>query len=288
MYKNTLDRSSKKFQCPSCTKKTFVYYKDNETGAYLETVYGRCDRESKCGYFKTPADNKSIVTPIKEALFMAPTFLNETVINKYCTNYDDNNFINYVLKHFPEEKVYDAIELYYIGTGGPWKGATIFWQIDEHHNIRTGKTMLYDCNTGNRVKKPYPHINWMHKVLQKTPYVLQQCLFGLQLTLNEPQKKTVCIVESEKTAFVMSMILPDYHWMATGSKSNLKQDLLIPIKDFKIILYPDKTEFIDWNNKMKLLIESGFKMKCSNLLEKIDIELGGDLVDLILKDSKVN
>ena len=148
--------------------------------------------------------------------------------------------------------------------------------------------MLYNCESGRRVKKPKSYISWIHNVLRIKPFVLQQCLFGLHLIKEQTQKKTICLVESEKTAIIMSIILPNYHWMATGSKSNLKQELLLPIKDFKIILYPDKTEFIDWNNKMKLLIESGFKMKCSNLLEKIDVELGGDLVDFILKDSTVN
>ncbi|WP_419212581.1 DUF6371 domain-containing protein [Maribacter sp. X9] len=282
MYKFSLDKSSKKFQCPNCTKRTFVYFVDNETGNYLEEIYGRCDRESKCGYFKSPTLKKSIIAPFQNIIPRPTTFLCENVIGKYCNNYDNNNFVQYLLKHFPEKDVIQAIEMYYIGTIGHWVGSTIFWQIDNLHNIHTGKVMLYNHNTGKRVKKPYSHINWMHNVLRIDSFVLQQCLFGLHLIEDNPIKKTICIVESEKTAIIMSMILPNYHWMATGSKSNLKQELLLPIKDFKIILYPDKTEFIDWNNKMKLLIESGFKMKCSNLLETIDIEKGSDLVDFIL------
>tara|TARA_R110002050_G_scaffold274858_2_gene419472 strand:- start:19493 stop:20290 length:798 start_codon:yes stop_codon:yes gene_type:complete len=265
-----------------------VYYIDYTTGNYLEPIYGRCDRESKCGYLNTPSGNSAIIAPFQNIKPLKTTYLNENVIDRYCNDYDNNYFITFLLKHFHEQDVIQAIEMYFIGTTGIWNGATIFWQIDEFHRIHTGKVMLYSCSTGSRVKKPFSHINWMHKVLQIEPFVLQQCLFGLHLIKDDVQKKTICLLESEKTAIIMSMILPDYHWMATGSKSNLKQELLLPIKDFKIILYPDKTEFLVWNNKMKLLIESGFKMKCSNLLEKIDIKLGGDLVDLILKDSTVN
>lgn len=285
-YKYALDTSSKKFRCPKCTKKTFVYYMDNETGDYLNSEYGRCDRESNCGYFNQPTGNESIIPLLKNFKLLKPSFLSEDVIKTYCNKYDDNNFVNYLMKHFPEEDVIQAIEMYYIATNDIWNGATIFWQIDNHHKIHTGKVMLYDCNTGNRVKKPFPHINWMHKVLQIEPFVLQQCLFGLHLIKEDNQKKTICLVESEKTAIIMSMILPKYHWMATGSKSNLNQELLTPIKDFTIILYPDKTEFKCWNQKSELLIKKGFSVKCSPLLENLNIDNGGDLADFILMDRK--
>lgn len=283
-YKYTLDKSSKKFRCPNCTRKTLVYYVDNETGDYLNSKYGRCDRESNCGYFNQPTGNESITPPFQNIKPLKPSFINESVIKSNCNKYHDNYLVNYLLEHFPEEDVIQAIEMYYIGTSDIWNGATIFFQIDDLHRIHTGKVMLYNCNTGKRVKKPFPHINWMHKVLQIEPFVLQQCLFGLHLIKEDNQKKTICLVESEKTAIIMSMELPNYLWMATGSKANLKQELLLPIKEYNIILYPDKNEFIDWNKKMKILIESGFKMRCSRLLENIDIEIGGDLIDFILKD----
>jgi hypothetical protein len=283
-YKYTLDKSSKKFSCPNCTKKTFVYYINNETGDYLNSEYGRCDRESNCGYFNQPSRNQSIIVPFQNIKPLEPSYLNENVIESYCNNYDDNNFIQFLMKHFPEQDVIQAIEMYFIGTSGKWNGATIFWQIDNFNRIHTGKVMLYDCNTGKRVKKPFSHISWMHKVLQIEPFVLQQCLFGLHLIKEDNQKKTICLVESEKTATIMSMVLPNYLWMATGSKANLKQELLLPIKQYNIILYPDKNEFFDWKNKMKLLNESGYLMTCSKLLECIEIEKGADIIDLLMQE----
>ena len=53
-YSFILDKSSKKYSCPECNKKTFVKYVDSTTGDYLPDRFGRCDRESNCGYFKTP------------------------------------------------------------------------------------------------------------------------------------------------------------------------------------------------------------------------------------------
>ncbi|TLF47116.1 DUF6371 domain-containing protein [Maribacter aurantiacus] len=281
MYTYSLDKSSKKFHCPKCTEKTFVRFMDNERGTYLDGDFGRCDRESKCGYFNMPKSTKGHYE--KPAIYLPPkpSVLDESVIPKYGNNYESNHFITFLLSKFNEEDVIRAIEQYYIGTHNLWPGSAVFWQIDHNLKIRTGKVMLYDCNTGKRVKKPFPHINWMHKVLQIKNFVLQQCLFGLHL-IPESNNTPVCIVESEKTAVIMSIVLPQYIWMATGAKTNLKEDLLSPLKNSRIILYPDNSEYKDWNTKATILTDRGFKVSCSNLIENYDMDEGDDLADLLL------
>jgi hypothetical protein len=57
-------------------------------------------------------------------------------------------------------------------------------------------------------------------------------LFGLHL-INEDYQKEIAIVESEKTAIIMSIFLPDFIWIITGSKSGFKFDLLQPLKERK-------------------------------------------------------
>jgi hypothetical protein len=171
--------------------------------------------------------------------------------------------------------------MYHISATNYWNGATIFWQIDNCNTIRGGKIMLYDCITGKRVKKPFNHVSWMHKQLKIHDFVLQQCLYGLhnlnRITLGD----TICIVESEKTAIIMSIVIPEYLWLATGSKTGFKQEMLQPIKEYNIIAYPDKTEFDSWNKKANQLNKFGFSIQCSNLLEGLDLENGGDLVDFL-------
>jgi len=49
-----LDKSSRKFICPSCGKKRFVKFVDIQTGEYLEGVHGKCDRSDSCGYTSYP------------------------------------------------------------------------------------------------------------------------------------------------------------------------------------------------------------------------------------------
>ena len=174
-----------------------------------------------------------------------------------------------------------AIKKYLIGTSNHWIGATVFWQIDKNIAIKAGKIMLYNCNTGKRVKKPYNHISWMHKKLKINDFVLQQCLFGLHNLCDYATSNTICIVESEKTAVIMSIVMPSNLWLATGSKSNFKEELLQPVKDYNVIAYPDKSEFKNWQSKTEILNKLGYNIICSNVLENFNLEDGSDLVDLL-------
>lgn len=284
-YKYTLDKSSKKFQCPYCSKRTFVKYVDVETNQYLQADIGRCDRESKCKYHKTPSGNKPLVYMDKPTIQLERSFHDISVLGSFGRNHQNNHFISYLLKHFAPIDVKQAIKKYFIGTSDYWNGATVFWQVDEHIRVCAGKVMLYDKYTGKRIKKPFPHINWMHKVLAPEKFVIQQCLFGIHNLCDYEKDSTVCIVESEKTAVIMSILLPSFLWLATGSKSNLKEQLLKPLNDYNIILFPDKTEYAFWNTKSTNLKGLGFNISCSNLLEHKNIEDGSDLVDLLRTDS---
>ena len=281
-YKYQLDKTSKKYVCPNCNKKTFVRFVDVVTGCYLNAIDGRCDRETKCGYFKKP-ESIQVVTQQFECITkqVKPSYHKNHLIKRFGCNYNNNHFVSYLLKHFAPIDVKQAIKKYFIGTSNQWAGATVFWQIDQYMKIKAGKIMLYNCNTGKRVKQPYNHISWMHKKLKLNQFVLQQCLFGLHNLCDYDTSNTLCIVESEKTAILMSIIMPSNLWLATGSKSGFKEELLKPIKDYNIITYPDKSEFEGWKEKTIFLKKIGFNIICSNLLENFNLEEGADLVDFI-------
>ena len=116
--------------------------------------------------------------------------------------------------------------------------------------------------------------------------MLQQCLFGLHL-INESSKKGIAIVESEKTALMMSLFLPNYIWMATGGKGNFNKKMLLPIKGYTILVYPDKSEFNDWNKIVLELQKEGFKINCSLYIEDEDVADGTDLADVYF-ESRTN
>ena len=91
--------------------------------------------------------------------------------------------------------------------------------------------MLYNYDTGKRVKQPYNHVSSMHKKLKLDNFVLQQCLFGLHIIYDITKDNIICIVESEKTAIIMSIVLPNFLWLATGSKTGFKKEMLQPVKN---------------------------------------------------------
>jgi hypothetical protein len=201
---------------------------------------------------------------------------------QYCDTRQQSNFISYLLSVFSTKSVLQAIKTYHIGITNYWHGSTIFWQIDTKNRIRGGKIMLYNCVTGKRIKKPFNHVSWIHKQLKLNNFVLQQCLFGLHNLKDIKKEDVVCIVESEKTAIIMSILFPNCLWLATGSKTGFKEEMLQPLKAYNVLVYPDKTVHKDWNQKAILLNKLGFNFQCSSLLENLNIEDGGDLIDFLM------
>lgn len=286
-YKYILDKSSKKFLCPRCNKKSFVKFIETETGNYLEDNFGRCDHESSCQYFLKPDGeiNAFIVVDIPKP---EPSFHNLELVEASYISFQQNNFIEFLKTLFTDEQVKNAVSKYLIGTSKHWNGATVFWQIDQLERVHHGKIMLFNPETGKRVKDQNGkgYINSVRSVLKLKDFNLNQCLFGLHL-IKEMNNKTIAIVEAEKTAVLMSIFKPEYIWLSTGSKSGLKYEYLKPIKEYKIVAFPDKSEYNDWNAKAKELNGFGFKIVVNDWLEQLSNYDGGtDLADVYINNLK--
>jgi hypothetical protein len=283
-FKYILDKSSKKFKCPKCNSLRYVRFINNETSEYIDYNFGRCDREQECGYFNLPSSNtKSIsYSSFYETKTEVPSYLDPILVSKTLTQYENNNFTLYLKSLFDEQKVTEVINKYKIGTSKYFENSTIFWQIDNHNHIHTGKVMAYNPTTGKRIKNEYGNslINWVHKIIKEEKFNLKQCLFGLHLV--NSKTKTIHLVESEKTAVIMSVLIPGFTWLATGSNGNFNHTLLEPIKDISIIAIPDAGEYLNWLEKAKQLNRSGFKINVSDFVENNkNVIKGWDLVDLI-------
>lgn len=301
-YRYSLDKSrpSKKWPCPQCNKKKLVRYIDTNTNDYLPEEVGRCDREGKCQYHLTPnqyfalngGDQKPPNKPKKR--FIPPkriptSYISHKLVQASLRAYKKNHFVLYLHSLFSEEVVNNLIQKFKIGTSKHWIGANVFWQIDEKGKARTGKVMLYNSKTGKRVKKPFNHIDWVHSLLKKKnkqDFHLTQCLFGIHQIIEEDNTKLIGIVESEKTAILMSAIQNNYLWMATGGLSNINYMKLKPIMGRKIIFFPDLGAFDKWKVKANDLIKQGFQIKLSNVLEENATEEarndGYDLADYFI------
>ena len=127
-------------------------------------------------------------------------------------------------------------------------------------------------------------ISWVHYKLKKPKESIRQCLFGLHL-FNDNIKQ-VAIVESEKTAIIMTIELPQYTWMATGSLGGFKDEYLKPLKSKEIIAFPDKGGYDKWKTTANNLNSKEFNIRVSKLLEIDEYEMGWDLVDVFNYEKK--
>ncbi|GAB6395250.1 MAG: hypothetical protein MdMp024_1573 [Bacteroidales bacterium] len=146
--------------------------------------------------------------------------------------------------------------------------------------------MLYDRQTGHRIKvNGRPLITWVHSILKLTDYNLSQCLFGEHLLAGNDT--TVAIVESEKSALVASIYLPEFVWLATGGCGNLSAERGEPLRGRKVILYPDAGMYNKWKEKAALL-STICDVSVSDLIERRATEderkAGLDLADYLLRE----
>lgn len=289
-----------RYHCPNCQKrdKTFSRYIDTQTGEHLHPNVGRCSRESKCGYHYAPKqyfqDNnipsaKSRSKPYVRVKVIISTqkpvsFISTEIFKASLTNLENNHFVSFLIHRFGVEITNEVVSKYFIGTSKHWDGATVFWQIDALGKVRTGKIMLYNPTTARRVKEPFNHINWVHKVLEQSQFELRQCLFGEHLLLDKT--KPVAIVESEKTAVIASIYLPQFIWLAVGSLTNLNVEKCSVLKGRTAILFPDLRGYEKWKKKAKELSLIA-RFSISDLLERkateIEKEEGLDLADYLVK-----
>lgn len=122
-------------------------------------------------------------------------------------------------------------------------GGVVFWEIDEQNQVHNGKIMYYQDNC-HRDKTHTP--SWVVAKLKSSGILPNEvenphCLFGLHLLLGVAVGK-IAIVESEKSAVILSELFPDYIWMASGGKTMLHADSFAPLGGHRIILFPDTDE----------------------------------------------
>lgn len=283
IYKYTLDRSSKKFACPECEKKTFVRYKD-ESGNYLsDNSFGRCDREINCGCMNIPKEDREEKTmsdfdPSKKKERKQISFIPNSFMENTWGNYQHNPFTLFLVNLFGDAKTVELIKKYRWGVDNTsiyTRLYTIFWQIDSNMRVRSGKMIKYAQN-GYRDKNSAT--TWFHKKSDGFKplfpnFELGQCLFGEHL-LTENPKMPIAIVESEKTAIIASVYLPKYIWLSCGGLTQLSYQKVDALKNRSVTLFPDLgsigrngDKYIDtdssdvWEKKLGVWINTNEKLK---------------------------
>ena len=206
--------------------------------------------------------NVSITIPTNYMIF--PQAANKAVgAHEYTPNYNyvdapkimpytQNNHVllTYLKNIFGEDKTKAAMQLYYVG--GTYDGKTILPNVDEKRMCVGGKIIPYLKN-GHRDKDK--GISNIHTLLQKGTQG-DQVLFGSHLLTMHPTS-TVAVVESQKTAIIMAILMPteksNIIWLATGGKGEFNDRMLRPIYDRKVIVFPDEDGAEMWELRTRQL-----------------------------------
>lgn len=295
-YKSKANR----YTCPQCGRNNcFTRYVCIETGKYVNDSVGKCDHISKCGYHYTPRqfykDNpwetegeESSVSVRKRFAAQKiekpdPVYFPLELVDKYSNNGADN-FISWLRSICSVSAVSDAQRLYKVGTTTPGKYKSkgiIFWQIDKYGLVHDGKIMWYRPD-GHREKS----MTWVSAIMKKKGLYPEQDtekrLFGEHLL--EAQQTCdlpVCIVESEKSAIVCSILFPDFTWLATCGCGGLNKDKLRALTGRTFAVFPDSGSYDKW---LSILTTSGHKCIVYDRLE--GYAPNTDLVDVLIDGSQ--
>ena len=297
-----------KHLCPSCGKKSLVRFIDNKTKKYIPEKYGKCDHESKCGYFLSPYkdgystrennigwdESKSYLqysTPFQKQQEL--TFVPEDILKATLKDYANNTFIKNLLYNvpypLPNKYIEKVISLYYLGTisKGYLNNGTTFPFIDLNGNIRVIQAKTFDRNnnttkTGNihsLLNKHYGENKpvWLKQYLNNHGFFT--CLFGEHLLKKYP-KNPVALVEAPKTAVYGTLYFgfPDNPsnllWLAVYNISALNYQRCKILEGRKVVLFPDLSKsgkaYSLWKEKAEYFnsVMPKTTIKVSDLLEK--------------------
>ena len=137
---------------------------------------------------------------------------------------------------YGRESVEDVFRRYHVTTDG--NGYAVFWYTNSDGKICYDKRIKYKYD-GHRDKT----FGGTRKYLTKDGY-MERPMFGAHLVYsgNEDSDKEVCVVESEKSALILSLTFPDKTFLATGGKNNLRD------VDDCMLLYPDMDAIELWSS----------------------------------------
>lgn len=334
-YRYIFEKGSKKYICPECSKKRFVRYFDTVTNNLLPELYGRCDRESKCSYHLSPYKDgyskmiwkqeqgqgignfNAYNTTYKPKQYVKPkpVFMPLEVLKQTLSSYENNVFIENLLKRVPfpfkVDDIESVISLYRLGTvkNGYRAGAITFPFIDIKNNVRAIQVKQFDKTNHttstdflhsiiqkyyDRNKKPLPE--WLPDYQKNETKV--SCLFGEHLLSKYPHNP-IALVEAPKTAIYGALYfgLPQQPnnliWLAVYSLSSLNLDKCRALKGRTVTLFPDLSKdgkaFQLWSKKAEQIQSQlqGAHFKVSDLIEQLateeDKEQGNDLADYLIK-----
>jgi hypothetical protein len=272
---------SSKVRCSQCgTKKSLTLFVNLESGEVFPPEFGVCDRAQKCGYSRWPGTNSQ-----QELIKYVPEpprpfdYLDMAEVDKRMSNKGKNHFFEFLKGLIGKDGLEKVKERYKLGTSLSHPGYVSFPQIDELGRLRQIQEVLYDRETGKRIKDKGSQ-RWAIEKWQYPDLNLQQCYGGLRLI--KGNDKPIAIVEAAKTAIICSHFIPSYNWVSTTSLGMLNNERCKPLRGRHLVLFPDVGAEPIWQKKARH-IKGMRSIQVSDYLSKHSMIIGEDIADLIIK-----
>ena len=154
----------------------------------------------------------------------------------------------------------------------------LYMILDEDEIPETGNVVLEEADVQGRFK--FDHVQFGY--LPNKPLIKD-------LSIDIPAASTVAIVESEKTALIAALFIPDFVWLATGGMhGSFNSKAMQVLCGREVILFPDLKATEEWKRKTAMLHSICKRVTCSDLLEKMATdrqrEAGLDIADFLLME----
>ena len=131
---------------------------------------------------------------------------------------------------------------------------TVFPSIDKQGRVCNLKVQHYDTDP---LSPRFAHNTpgfcfWLGSIwsregrLPKNARFRSTCMFGEHLLSRYPDN-LVILVESPKNALFGAVALPQWTWVATGNKTMLRREVLLPLRGRSVIVIPDRDAISEWS-----------------------------------------
>jgi hypothetical protein len=204
-------------------------------------------------------------------------YIRDSVVEDTFRNFGDNVFFSWLVRLFGGDVAMSLQSSYNLGTAAG--GGVIFWQQDRKERFRTGKVMYY-TPSGKRDKER--HSWFVHRKIRED-FNFQQCFFGLHLATKQ---HTVALCESEKTAVAMSILKPEYTWVAAGGSEMLSVLRLAELPRLDMV-FADNGQAEKWAQRTQMFASRKMDGAVDLAVERGELEPGSDILDLYMKTLKV-
>lgn len=312
-YKGTNTRHT----CPACGHRNeFALYIDTATGKPVHPLAGRCNRTEKCGYHRTPSDIFREHPDARPSDGWAPqvqakeppvSYLPSSLIGKD-SHREENNLFRFMVRVFGREGTVKAFDAYRVGTSRHWRNhgglSTVFPQIDTEGRLRQLKVMAYNPETGKRMKKDDRAELWDERkgryaddvrqmdriwfagksVMRNYEANFRQTFFGTHLIGGSDK---IGLLESEKSALICSILMPEATWIATGGCNGCRWTetaVFSPLIGKRVVLYPDSGMCEKWEEKADLLRSAGVDATVSRICD--GLPGNWDVADVLIREHR--